>query len=175
MDADQELHTLFDRLLAAWTAGDATAYGACFTTDCDYVSYDGTRATGVGPMVANHDTLFRGVLSGSSLVGQIEAIRYLGPDVALVHAFASVRVAWRRELPKRRLTRSTMVAVRSGTEWRITAINNVRVRPVTIPAVDSVPSRMARGLARLAGASPSAAEEQSTSPLQGAEATSTHD
>ena len=144
MDADQELHALFDRLLAAWTAGDATAYGACFTTDCDYVSYDGTRATGVGPMVANHDTLFRGVLSGSSLVGQIEAIRYLGPDVALVHAFASVRVAWRRD------------------------------RPVTIPAIDSVPSRMARGLARLAGASPSAAEDQSTSPLRGAEATSTH-
>jgi hypothetical protein len=28
----------------AWTDNDAAAYGACFTEDSDYVSYDGTRA-----------------------------------------------------------------------------------------------------------------------------------
>jgi hypothetical protein len=44
--------------------GDAEGYGRCFTADCDYVSYDGTRAHGREPMVDSHDALFRGVLAG---------------------------------------------------------------------------------------------------------------
>ena len=43
---DQQLRALFQRLCQAWTDGDAEAYGACFTADCDYVSFDGTRRTG---------------------------------------------------------------------------------------------------------------------------------
>jgi uncharacterized protein (TIGR02246 family) len=149
---DQQLHDLFDRLLAAWTAGDARAYGACFTADCDYVSYDGTRARGVQPMIEAHDKLFRGVLTGTALVGEIESIRFLGPDVAIVHGFASVLVAWRSHLPRRRLTRTTIVAVRTAQGWRITSINNARVRPIGIPDPGSSPARMARGLVKAATA-----------------------
>jgi uncharacterized protein (TIGR02246 family) len=45
-DDDLQLTALFDRMCAAWTAGDAAAYAACFTEDCDYVSFDGNRAQG---------------------------------------------------------------------------------------------------------------------------------
>lgn len=114
MSDDEQVHALFEQALSAWTAGDAQAYGACFTPDCDYVSFDGTRAHGVQPMVDSHDKLFRGVLTGSSLVGEIESIRYLSADIALVQGFASVLVAWRTEPPKRRLTRTTVVAVRTA-------------------------------------------------------------
>jgi uncharacterized protein (TIGR02246 family) len=53
---DRQIRTLFDRLLQAWTDGDAHAYGARFTADVDYVSYDGTRAAGRAPVIANHRT-----------------------------------------------------------------------------------------------------------------------
>jgi hypothetical protein len=39
---DEQLRVLFQRLCQAWTDGDAEAYGACFTADCDYVSFDGS-------------------------------------------------------------------------------------------------------------------------------------
>jgi uncharacterized protein (TIGR02246 family) len=146
MHDDEQLHALFERLMSAWTAGDAQAYGACFTADCDYVSYDGTQARGVEVMVDSHDKLFRGVLTGTALVGEIESIRFLSPDIALVHGFASVLVAWRTDLPKRRLTRTTIVAVRTPQGWRITSINNARVRPIGVPGPDSLPARMARAL-----------------------------
>lgn len=68
------------------TDDDAQDYGDCFTADSGYVSFDGTRAIGRAPMVDAHDRL----LSGSSLVGQVESIRYLGTDVAVVHATGSV-------------------------------------------------------------------------------------
>jgi uncharacterized protein (TIGR02246 family) len=144
--ADTTLNELFDRMCAAWTAGDAAAYGACFTEDSDYVSYDGTHARGRQAMVDNHDRLFRGVLTGSALVGSVECIRYLRPDVAVLHATGSVLMPWRADLPKRRLSRQTLVAVREDGAWRIAALHNGRVRPVTIPAPASLPSRMSRAM-----------------------------
>ncbi|MEU6269193.1 SgcJ/EcaC family oxidoreductase [Saccharopolyspora shandongensis] len=143
---DEQITALFDRMCAAWTAGDARAYGECFTTDCDYISYDGNRAQGREPVVTSHDKLFRGVLYGSALVGQIESIRHLADGVATVQATGSVFTAWRNTLPKRRLTRNTIVAVRDAHGWLFTAIHNGRIRPVHPPEPDSLPARMARAL-----------------------------
>ena len=66
MTDDAQLTALFQRMCQAWTDGDAQAYGACFTADSDYVSFDGARVVGREPMVEAHDRLFRGVLTGSS-------------------------------------------------------------------------------------------------------------
>lgn len=151
-DDDAQLTALFQRMCQAWTDGDAQAYGTCFTSDSDYVSFDGTRAVGREPMVEAHDRLFRGVLTGSSLVGQIESIRYLGADVAVVHATGSVLVAWRSRLPKGRLSRQTLVATRTEDGWRFAALQNTRVRPMQIPAPDSLPARAAQQMVRIAGA-----------------------
>ena len=147
---DQELKALFQRLCQAWSDGDAAAYGACFTSDCDYVSFDGTRAHGRDQVIQSHDKLFRGVLFGSALVGDVESIRYVADDVAVLHGTGSVLVAWRSELPKRRFTRNTVVCVRGPEGWRFSAIHNGRVRPVQIPAPDSFPARFARRLVGLA-------------------------
>ena len=152
MNDDEQILDLFNRMCLAWTDGDARAYGACFTADCDYVSYDGTWQRGREPMVASHDKLFRGVLFGSALVGEVESIRYLGDHVALVHATGSVLVTWRTRLPKRRRTRNTIVAVRTPDGWRFTAIHNGRIRPVGVPEPDSLPAKVARGLVGATGA-----------------------
>ena len=149
---DAELVHLFERMCAAWTAGDAEGYGACFTEDSDYVSYDGTHARGRRDMVANHDRLFRGVLAGSALVGEVESVRHLRDDVAVMHATGSVQMPWRASLPKRRLSRQTIVAVRTDDGWRIAALHNGRVRPVTVPAPDSLPSRASHAMTRAARA-----------------------
>jgi uncharacterized protein (TIGR02246 family) len=150
--ADGELVHLFERMCASWSAGDADGYGACFTEDCDYVSYDGTHARGRPAMVANHDRLFQGVLTGSALVGEVESVRRLRDDVAVMHATGSVQMPWRARLPRRRLSRQTIVAVRTDDGWRVAALHNGRVRPVTIPAPDSFPARASRAMTRAARA-----------------------
>ena len=95
MTDDDQISALFDQMCRAWTAGDAVAYGRCFTPDCDYVSFDGYREQGRDAMVESHDRLFRGVLFGSALVGRVESIRRLSDDIAVMHATGSVLVAWR--------------------------------------------------------------------------------
>jgi len=96
---DRQIEALFDGLKQAWTDNDAAAYGACFTADSDYVSYDGTRAIGRAAMQDAHEQLFRGVLAGSALVGELESIRYVSPGVAIVHGTGSVLMPWRAKLP----------------------------------------------------------------------------
>jgi uncharacterized protein (TIGR02246 family) len=149
---DRELRALFDRMCAAWTAGDAEDYAGCFTEDCDYVSFDGSRAHGREAVAESHDKLFAGVLYGSALVGAVDDIRHLDADVAVVHSTGSVRVAWRREPPRRRRTRNTITAVRTPAGWRAAAIHNGRIRPVGVPEPDGVLGRVARGLVRTTGA-----------------------
>lgn len=61
----------------------------------------------------------------------------------------SVLMPWRSTLPKRRLSRQTLVVVRTEQDWRISAIHNVRVRPVTIPAPGTFPSRMSGAMSRV--------------------------
>jgi uncharacterized protein (TIGR02246 family) len=149
---DEEINALFARMCKAWTDGDANAYGECFTADSDYVSYDGTRATGRAPMVDAHDKLFRGVLAGSALVGEVESIRYLRPDVGVVHATGSVLMPWRSKVPRRRLSRQTLVAMDTPEGWRFAALHNSRVRPVRIPDPGSLPSKASQRLSRTARA-----------------------
>jgi uncharacterized protein (TIGR02246 family) len=152
MSSNDELMALFDRMCQMWTDGDAEGYGACFTADSDYVSYDGTRAIGRKPMVAAHDELFRGVLAGSGLIGEVESIRYLSPEIAVLHATGSVLTPWRNKLPRRRVSRQTLVAVRTADGWRFAALHNCRVRPVQIPARDSFPARCSQTLSRISRA-----------------------
>ena len=79
-------------------------------------------------------------------------IRHLTDDLALLYGTGSVLVAWRSPLPKRRLTRNTIIAVRRPEGWRFTAIHNSRVRPMNIPEPDSFPARIARLLVRVSQA-----------------------
>lgn len=146
---NKEIQRLFKHMLDAWTRGDAKAYVEYFTEDADYVSFDGNRAVGRQASAHEHDLLFRGVLKGSALVGDIQSIRYITPDVAIVHATGSVLMPWRSKLPKKRLSLQTIIALRTAEGWRFTAFHNTRVRPVTIPAPSSFPSKMSHLLVRL--------------------------
>ncbi|RVX41361.1 hypothetical protein EDD27_3883 [Nonomuraea polychroma] len=57
---------------------------------------------------------------------------------------------WRSKLPKRRLSRQTIVLVRTPTGWKISAIHNGRVRPIGVPVPDAFPSKMSQLMSRVA-------------------------
>jgi hypothetical protein len=88
--------------------------------------------------------LLQGVLTGSALVGEVDCVRRLRDDAAVVHATGSVRMPGAPSCRGRRLSRQTIVAVRIDDGWRVAALHDGRVRPVTIPAPDSFPARASR-------------------------------
>jgi uncharacterized protein (TIGR02246 family) len=80
---EREIRSLVDRMFDSWGRGDAVAYHADFTDDDDYVSFDGSRR-GKADSISSHRNLFRTVLYGSRLVGAVESVRFVTPDVAMV-------------------------------------------------------------------------------------------
>lgn len=149
-DEQAEVRGVFERLMKAWTDNDAEAYGQCFTDDADYIAFDGSRATGRQHVVDSHDKLFRGVLKGSALNGEVESVRFPSPDVAVLIGTGAVLMPWRSSMPKRRVSRQTIVLVRTPEGWRITALQNGRVRPLRIPDPGSVPASVSHRMTKTA-------------------------
>jgi uncharacterized protein (TIGR02246 family) len=121
------VRALVQRLDDAW--GDADAYAAVFTEDADYVTFDGTALRGRRAIAEAHRPLFERFLKGSRLVSEPPTVRFLAPDVALVHGKGAILRARQRRPSRRRLSVQTLVAVRREGGWRLTAFQNTRYRP----------------------------------------------
>lgn len=127
---EQALQILFQQLIAAWGAGDADAYGALFSDDADYIAFDGLNQRGRAAIVAGHQPLFTRWLKGSRLTGQIDSLRFLAPDVVLIHASGSILDAGRTTPAPERSSSQTLVAKKSDGIWRFVAFHNTRIRPM---------------------------------------------
>jgi uncharacterized protein (TIGR02246 family) len=121
------IRDLFQQLLRAWGRGDGRAYGSLFTDDADYVAFDGSRTRGAQAIGDVHQPLFDTWLKGTRLIGQIESVRFLGSDVALLHATGGTVFPGQRDDRGRRPSIQTLVAVKRDREWRFTAFHNTRI------------------------------------------------
>jgi len=113
------------------TWGDADAYAALFTEDGDYVAFDGSHARGRSEIARTHRPLFEGILKGSRLVGDglPVKVRFLAPDVALIHSGGAVLRAHQKKPSRRAISVQTLVAVKQEDRWLFAAFQNTRYRP----------------------------------------------
>jgi len=121
------VRTLLQQCSDAW--GDADGYARAFTEDADYIAFDGTHAKGRHAIAESHRTLFERFLKGSRLFGETPAIRFLAPDVALIHSKGAVLRAGQQRPSRRRMSVQTVVAVKQANGWRLAAFQNTRYRP----------------------------------------------
>jgi uncharacterized protein (TIGR02246 family) len=117
----------FHHLLQAWGRGDAECYAAHFTSDAEYVGFDGSRTVGRDAIARSHRPLFERWLRGTRLVGRIERIQFLGEDAAVVHATGSTIFPGEDRPRPSRDSIQTLAAVREQGEWRFAAFQNTRI------------------------------------------------
>lgn len=79
---------------------------------------------------ASHKPLFEKWLKGSQLTGQIDSVRMLAPDVALLHASGSILDKGRLTPAPERTSSQTLIAVKEPDAWRFTAFHNTHIRPM---------------------------------------------
>ena len=120
---------VYQQMMDAWNRGSGSALAALFTEDGHLVGFDGTHLRGrqeIGPF---HQRLFDRWLKGSRLVGEITDARFLGPDVALLHAVGGTVLRGKRRPAPERDSIQTLVAIRqAGGDWRLAAFQNTRLR-----------------------------------------------
>jgi uncharacterized protein (TIGR02246 family) len=124
------VRTLYTHLMDGWNAGSGEAFAAPFAEACDFIAFDGTRFSERDAIVRFHDPLFQTHLKGTRLVGEVTGVRFLGPDVAVMHATGGTIGRGRTQPARERDSIQTLVAVRQQGAWRLVAFQNTRVRPI---------------------------------------------
>jgi uncharacterized protein (TIGR02246 family) len=124
---EEAIRALFRQLLDDWGRGDGRAYGSRFTVEADYVAFDGSHTVGREQIAASHQQLFDNWLKGTRLIGEITHLRFLGPDVALVHATGGTIFPGEAQPRRSRNSIQTFVAVRRDGQWRFCAFHNTRI------------------------------------------------
>lgn len=127
---EDAIRELLDRQIMGWNAGDAEAYASVFTPDADYVTFLGSHHKGRAAIAASYAPLFQKFLKGSRLELEITQLRFLTPDVALVHAKGAV--AKGRGRRRRGNTRANItIAVRTDGRWLFATSQNTTHRRLT--------------------------------------------
>lgn len=126
----EALHRLLQALIDAWAAGDADAYADLFTEDAAYIGFDGVTQAGRAAIAETHRPLFGKWIKGSRLIGNPPNIRFLAPDVALIHSQGDTVLAGKATPEPERESVQTLVAVKQDGIWRFTAFHNTRLRPI---------------------------------------------
>ena len=117
---------LLGALLAAWNAGDASAYADLFVEDADYITFFGQIMAGRAAIEAGHRALFEGPLKGSrlSLGETAPKVRFLCPDAAVIMATGAAPGGGPHQ------SVITLTAVHDGDRWRFASFQNTRVAPI---------------------------------------------
>lgn len=113
----RELH---NRQVMGWDAGDLDTYASVFAPDADYVTFLGSHHRGRDAIAAAYAPLFSKLLKGSRLHIDVARLRFVTPDVAIIHTNATVtKKARRRRRRHKRI--NTTIAVRTGGRWMLAA------------------------------------------------------
>jgi uncharacterized protein (TIGR02246 family) len=124
------VRAVYQQFMDGWNQGSGAALAAVFTEDGDLVGFDGTHFKGRQEIAPFHQQLFDKWLKGSRLVGHVKDVRFLSPDVALMHAVGGTVMRGKSEPVPERDSIQTLVATRQDGEWHLAAFQNTRLHPI---------------------------------------------
>ena len=121
------LRQVVQQVQDGWNAHDGKAFAAPFTSDADYVVVNGARTKGREEIERGHTVLFTTFYKDSHNVATVKSIRFLRPDVAVIH------VEWNLEFKVNGETRkghamNTMVMTKEGGKWSIAVFQNTPIQ-----------------------------------------------
>ena len=124
------VRALYVELMDGWNRGSGESFAAAFAEDGDLIGFDGTHLKGRREITSFHQPLFEKWLKGTRLVGQVTSVRFLAPDVALMHAVGRTVMKGKSEPSSERDSIQTLLATKLGERWCLAAFQNTRVRPM---------------------------------------------
>jgi uncharacterized protein (TIGR02246 family) len=155
---ERAIRALHRCVLDAWAAGDGEAFAAPFSEDALFIGFDGSVMRGREQIAATHQEVFERWMKGTRLVEERTEVRFLEPDVAVVHTLGGTVLRGKSEPTPERDSIQTLVAVMDAGGWSFVPFQNTRVRPIGAGAVSAllwlVPDRLWRLLFRLSKTAP---------------------
>jgi uncharacterized protein (TIGR02246 family) len=155
---ERAIRALHGRVLEAWGAGDGEAFAAPFSDDALFIGFDGSMMRGREQIASTHQEVFDRWMKGTRLVEERTEVRFVGPDVAIMHMLGGTVMRGKSEPTPERDSIQTLVAVRDAGGWSFVSFQNTRIRPIGAGAVSAllwlVPDRFWRLVFRLSKTAP---------------------
>ena len=127
------IEALLWQLIDGWNRGSGEGFAAPFAEDADFVGFDGTYFKGREEIASFHQMLFERILVGTRLVGKVRGVRFLTPEVALMHAVGGTAMQGQPDIDPERNSVQTLVATKRDGTWRLAAFQNSRAQFIGRP------------------------------------------
>lgn len=114
------------RMEAGWNNKSGALFAKPFAADADYVVVNGMHLRGREAIEKSHQQIFDTFYKHSTLTASVKQIRFVRPDVAVVHVECVNRV---RQGAETNETNSivTLVMSKEKGDWKIVAFQNTRL------------------------------------------------
>jgi uncharacterized protein (TIGR02246 family) len=120
---EDDVRSIYQRLLDAWNRRDAAAYAALFDDGANVVGFDGSQMNGrseiestLAGIFAHHQT--------ASYVSIVREVRTLTPEVAILRAVVGMVPPGQTDINPAVNAIQSLVAVKRGGQWRIALFQN---------------------------------------------------
>jgi len=120
------LSALVAGLQDAWNRGDATAFAAAFAPDADFIHIFGHHGSGRAAIQAGHHAIFTTIYKGSTTRLDIEGLRFLASDVALLRLRADLRYT-DGGIARHVVSRPSAIVTPHDGRWQVALFHNTLV------------------------------------------------
>ena len=129
IEDDRAIRATLDRIYAAWEANDAEAFVAPYAEHAT-AQLPGSYLANKAAIHATMVGAFTGPLRGSRAVHEVQSIRFVGGDAAIVISKGAMILAGQSESDAKNRALETWVLAREGERWLVEAFHNC---PQTAP------------------------------------------
>jgi len=123
---ETRIKDIITRMIDDWNDGNAAEFAAPFAEDADFIAFEGTHLKGREQIRAFHERLFNDELKGTRLEGGAKFVRFLGPALAVMHAWGTTTLKGQTNASSSRDSMQLFVVTKRDGEWRCDAMLNAR-------------------------------------------------
>jgi uncharacterized protein (TIGR02246 family) len=145
-DDEAAIRSLYFQMIDGWNKGDGDSFASPFAEDSDLVGFDGTHLKGRQRIASFHQQLLDTYVKGSRLVGKIRNVRFLTPDVAIMHVVGGTIMKGQTDIEPERNSVHTLVFKKGDDEkWCVAAFQNTRAQFIGRPDMSNDLTEELRG------------------------------
>jgi len=117
-----------EQMVKGWNMKSGAEFAKPFAENSDYVVINGMHIKGRADNAKGHQQIFDTIYKDSSLVATVKQIRFLRPDVALVHGESNLTFK-NNGKEQKGSGYITLVMTRENGKWEIAAFQNTAIQP----------------------------------------------
>ncbi|MGI8641276.1 MAG: SgcJ/EcaC family oxidoreductase [Pyrinomonadaceae bacterium] len=115
-----------EQMAKGWNAKSGAEFAKPFAEDSDYVVINGMHIKGRADNAKSHQQIFDTIYKDSSIISIVKQIRFLRPDVAVVHGESNLTFKINGEEKKGKGI-VTLVMTKENGKWSIAAFQNTPI------------------------------------------------